>query len=369
MPKRATDLRKLVEYLQVLGPRNISALAREVGHHPETVRYEVKKLAKMGFSCRPVIAYERLGLRPIIAFVRPSKLLQGHESSFAKLLAEVAYCVYFGRTLFDKNLILYFYFPREKIAKLYEFMNALQDGALIDAYKIFVAKRRIALPFRPEFFDFQHWTWSINWKELNGIYPLALEDVDKPCEFDRLDLRIVKAMQVNPTVELTELKNELGKEITLKTVIYHYKSHVLSNRIISGHVVFWTGEPAITPAHRVLYPKLWLENLSYAEFSAAMSTLALLPFSWSLFYTEDMDFIYAEALIPIYQLIEASHWLTERLDYNIASKLRMAFIDRNMARAFALPEFMFDSSRGEWTFEIELAIKASQMLSQEIKNK
>jgi DNA-binding Lrp family transcriptional regulator len=343
------DLRKLVEWLQVLGPRNISALAREVGHHPETVRYEVKKLARMGFSCRPVISYEKLGLRPIIAFVRLSKQLQGHENSFAK------------------NLILYFYFPEERIPAFYEFMGALEGNGLVDSYKIFVTKKRVTLPFRPEFFDFQHATWSINWKELNSIYPLPITDKNKLCEFDWLDLKIVRALQKDPTVELTKLRNQLGKELTLKTVLYHYKSHVLSEGIISGYVVIWTGEPAISPAHRVLYPKIWLENLSYSEFSAALNTLSLLPFSWALFYTEDRDFIYTEALIPSYQLIEAAHWLTEQLDYSIASKLRIAFIDRNMASAFFFPDFMFDASSGEWIFDTDLAIKASLMLTEQVR--
>ena len=366
MPKKVVDPRKLVEYLQILGPRNISAIAREVGHHPETVRYWVGKLNNMGFRCVPVINYAKFGLRPVISILRLSKVLHGHEMSFGKLLAEVAYCSFFARTLFDKSLIAYFYLPADKTSAFLEFMNKLKEMELVEAYKAYVTSARVPLPFRPEFFDFQHRTWSINWKELDSVgQPILAEDL-QPSLFDALDVKMVRAIQKNPAEEFMGLAAEIDKKLTLKTVLYHYKAHLVGRRLLSGYNVLWTGEPAITPAHRVLYPKIWLENLTYSEYVSALGALTSLPFSWAIFYNDDRTFLYSEAVIPQYQFIEAATWLSERLPPEVAAKLRIAFIDRNTATAYLFPSHMFDASSGRWLFDSDIAVRAVQLLQKEI---
>jgi len=369
--KQADELPRLIEVVARLGPRNVPDIANELSIPIETARHRLKKqLLQRGIRIHASIDFGKLGLERSWAFLDFTEEYRGQEAKVARALADVAYLTYFARTTPEERFLAQFAVPRSKFKEHERFLSELVDGGILGKYEKHNLSWIRYLSMKPSVYNFRKRVWDIDWEALDRLkLTPELPSFNKATRFDKKDLLILKEMQQDSAIQFVDIASKL--KIDVKTLLYHYHSHVVDRGFVSKYIVRWMGEPKNIRKYALLWAKAIIRNVSENELLLVQDTFAKLPFTWSDSYSSEDGFYLIELVLPVPQYVDALSFLQRNLR-DSKRRIEILVLDPQFGSAFTLPHHMFEDEVG-WMFEAETAMERFRTLTtaqgESMKNK
>jgi hypothetical protein len=177
--------------------------------------------------------------------------------------------------------------------------------------------------------------------------------------FDKKDLLILKELQQDSAIQFVDIANKL--KIDVKTLLYHYHSHIANRGFVSKYIVRWIGEPKDIRKYAILHAKAVIRNVSENELLSVQDTFAKLPFTWSDSYSSEDGFYLADLVLPVPQYVDALSFLQRNLR-DSKRKIEILVLDPQFGSTFTLPHHMFEDELG-WMFETQTALQRFKTLT------
>jgi DNA-binding Lrp family transcriptional regulator len=240
MPKRI-DLRhlKTVEALEVEGPRNITKVARKLKIPAETLRKRVRRMtSQFSWHFHLNIYHTYLGLKKAFVF---AKAVPGYEDLLYEAMKANDFWLYVNRCYgMSEGCVALYTIPAGNSYDLETFVKQLEETGIASRAQIFWSTCLHYIHARTKWFDKASNTWSFQWDEwLKEIprcsteMPITLRDPSEfPVKGDRTDVLILKELEANPLVRMTDLAKRIG--ISQQLAAYHYLRHVQTEGLIES---------------------------------------------------------------------------------------------------------------------------------------
>jgi DNA-binding Lrp family transcriptional regulator len=349
-------MREFVKAIGVYGP-DISRISETLGVHRETARYWYKeKLLARGFAVQAAVAYERLGLKYVVIVVDFEDGFEEYARSILWAMSELCYVRYYNRTLPEGDYIVHAIVPRESVGDYASFVRRLRDMGIFRSVKIFTADWHRNVPMRVDSFDFERGVWDLDWANLAVKYD-DRDDV-RPrgaARFDRLDLEILKQLQLDANTTLTAIAAKAGASV--KNTHYHFSKHVMARGLIRNYRMNWLGtrydyglEKAMHRRHRQLLVNVLATGVTERERMEARASLNQIPCLWA--EAAGKGFYYAEVAFPSEEAAEGYAALSKALR-PVKRRYALHVVDHTNAIGFTLNPRLYDSSKHAWQFSGE----------------
>lgn len=236
-----TDL-KILEGLDVYGPRNVTNVARKLGIPAETARKRLKGLQSQNFLKFHVNIYHtNLGLKKAVVLAEATP---GYEDLLFNCLKTNDFWIGITRCYgkFEGCLGIYT-IPLSHIEEFKRFVKELERLKLAKNIQVFWSTCFHSVPFTCNWFDEGSETWVFPWdKWLEEIpsqgtkLPYTLVDPeDFPTLGDEIDVFILKELEKDATISFTDLARILDTSPQL--VRYHFREHLLKRGLIESFEV------------------------------------------------------------------------------------------------------------------------------------
>ena len=223
---------------------------------------------------------------------------------------------------------------------------------------------------RAEFFDFDHGVWDFDWKNLAVKHDEKDEITPQgKASFDRLDLEILKHLQLDANTTLTTIAAKAGT--SMKNAQYHYWKHVVERGLIRNYRVNWLGtrydyglEKAMHRKHHQLLLNLLATQLTERERMEIRAGLNQFPCLWAEAVGE--GFYYAEVAFPGEAAAEGYEALARTLRH-VRRKYTLQIVDPTNAMGFTLNPQLYDQTEKAWQFRSEELLPKFEGLILKIK--
>jgi DNA-binding Lrp family transcriptional regulator len=343
-----------VKAITELGP-NINLVCKKMGVFRETGRYwYTKKLLAKGYTVQAAVAYERLGLKYVIMVVDFEDDFEKYAKPILWAMSELCYVRYYNGTLPGGDYIVHAIVPEEHVAAYTLFFGKLRDMGIFHSVNIFVADWHRNVPMRTESFDFERGVWDFDWGKLSERH--GEKDEMRPqgkADFDRLDLEILKQLQLDASTTFTKIAVKAGS--TMKNTQYHHWKHVVGRGLIRNYRVNWLGtrydysrEKAMHRMHRQLLLNLVAARLSESEKLEVRAGLNQFPCLWAEAVGE--GHYYAEIAFPTDAAAEGYAALARAL-HRIRRKYTLYVADHTNGIGFTLNPKLYDPAENAWQFK------------------
>ena len=352
----ATDIR----IMRLLGrnPRNIAALAKELGLPAETIRYRVKRLVGSNFvKLLGVPNYPKLGLTLLWAFLEAKT-----SRTLEDLLDRCQYVNYMTRCYgFVNGYLLNFLAPRGKEDLVLEFFEGLRgEGLIKDYFLVPSLPVEYPLPDFDKYYDFEEGRWEYNWKgflreALTHVEPSSVT-VPEQTLLDWVDIMIIQKLQVEATVSLTELAKKLG--LSIASVRYHFLGHVIGKGLVSFAVRY-------LPYAEIPLSLFILKPVDGKYIGNLLRSLKGKPFTMGVAVSPE-----GKALVLLFQApftVKLGFYqsLKHLMDAGIVESYFEVILDNSFYRKYSIPDPKYYKC-GEWVFErIYVPSKAPRLRGEE----
>jgi Winged helix-turn-helix DNA-binding len=330
----------LIETIKRIGVSNYSLLARVTGLNPETVRYKInKQLTKYGLGVQLNINHAELGMSVGMLVVNAP----GGES----WPEEMSYLFFEGKVMGAGKYVGLYAVPFRFKKKYMDILAFLKREGKVQDYEAYEASWVRYPTFRPEFYNFDEKKWVVDWKKVDatmGEVGATSHEVNPEANVDYFDIRILKALQENPTVSLAKVAEEMNANA--RTVRYHHAEHVTDRKFILNSNVRWVrpeieGKPADLMQVAMLFKGVGPEGVGLAR-----KLLNKVPFTWLEGGTGSGDY-FALLDIPMDGFYDTVRYVESHID-DLKPNFSILVLDAQKTRHLLLPDEMFDQKRG-WT--------------------
>jgi hypothetical protein len=345
---------EFVRAITQFGP-NINMVSKSLGVYRETGRYWYnRKLLAKGFAVQAAVAYERLGLKYVVMVVDFADDFEEYAKPLLWAMSELCYVRYYNKTLPGGDYIVHAIVPEQHIEGYASFLGKLKDSGIFQSISFFVADWHRNVPMRAEFFDFEHGMWDFDW----GKPAVKYNEMDEVrpqdgTNFDRLDLEILKQLQLDANTTLTTIAAEAGSG--MKNTQYHYWKHVLGRGLIRNYRVNWLGtrydyslNKAMHRGHRQLLLNLLATELTEGERMEVRAGLNQFPCLWA--EAASKGFYYAEVALPSGAAAEEYAALARAL-HCVRRKYTLYVADHANGIGFTLNPQLYDPAENTWQFK------------------
>ncbi len=340
--KRRNQDFMLIETIKQIGVSNYSLLARMVGMNPETVRYKVNnQLARYGLGVQVNLNYTELGMAVGLLTVRAD------ASNKKSWVDSVSYLSFIGKVMGAEKYLCTYALPFRFKKKYLDSLASLKQEKILDDFEAIEAQWVRYPSFRPEFYNFDERRWVVDWRRVDMTpeeVGTSFTEVNRDAEVDYIDLRILRSMQMTPTVSLAKIAKEI--DANERTLRYHNSEHVVKKKLILNSNIRWK-RPEIEGKQSELMEVVFsFKNLKREEVTPVRKLLNRIPFTWLEAGSEDGGY-YAFLDIPIDRFHEAINYIESHVE-NAKERLSMTILDAAKSRSLYLPDEMYDPKRG-WT--------------------
>jgi len=242
--KKRIDLQhlKTVEALEVEGPRNITKVARKLGIPAETLRKRVRRMAsQFSWQFHLNIYHTYLGLKKAIVF---AQAIPGYEDLLFDCLKTNDFWLYVNRCYgMSEGCVALYTIPSSNSGDFEEFVRQLEEKGVASHAQIVWSTCFHYVHQTTNWFDKTSKTWDFQWdkwsRELpkqSTKLPYTLRDPEEfPTKADKTDLLILKELEKNPLVRMTELAQKIG--ISQQLAAYHYLRHIQEQNLIASFAI------------------------------------------------------------------------------------------------------------------------------------
>jgi len=234
---------QILEGLAIHGPRNIARVARKLGIPRGTMFYRTKLLSSLFYlRFSASVLYTNLGLKKAVVFAEATP---GYEELLFNCMkvndfyVTVSQC--YGKF---EGCIGTYAIPNRKGDEFERFIQEIEKLGIARKTDVNWSTCFHIVNRTSNWFDPQSETWIFPWnkwiKEVlteGTTLPYTLLDPDDfPVKADEIDLFIIKELEKDATVSLTDIAKKL--RTTLQRVEYHYQRHVLERELIECFQIF-----------------------------------------------------------------------------------------------------------------------------------
>ncbi len=313
-----------------------------VGLNPETVRYKVNnQLARYGLGIQINLNYTELGMAVGLLTVK------AEPSRSKSWLDSVNYLSFVGKVMGAEQFFCAYAVPFRFKKKYIDLLGALKEQKIIEDFEAIEAQWIRFPSFRPEFYDFDERRWVVDWRRVDmtmNEVGASCTEVNRDAEVDYIDLRILRSMQVTPTVSLARVAKEIGANA--RTLRYHNAEHVIKKKLILNSNIRWRKPELEGKQGEVMQTVFAFKNLKHEDVEQVRKLMNRIPFTWFEAGSEGGGY-YSFLDIPIERFHETISYIESHAD-RVKEHLSMLMLDAAKSRAMVLPDEMFDPKRG-WT--------------------
>jgi hypothetical protein len=360
---------QLVKLLTEIGP-DVPEISRRLKQFKESVRYRYKeKILSKGFAVQANVDHQKLGLRRVTAVLDFAGEYRKFSQSILASMNELCFLAGFVKTMPEGYYIVNFSVPHEFVGKLKSFLSTLKDKGMFSRLETFEFDWMRVMPMKSEFYDFDTGRWDFDWKvEATSDFGSAQYTPSTPDKFDYVDLLLIKEFQLDANKSLKEISDKL--KLNYKKLAWHYTTHVMKRRLLSGYAVNWMGtrydfgiEKVLHRQHRYFAPILMVHDVTEYETMSLRQAFDRLPYLWS--EAAGTNYI-CEFAFPVDFVVEGLQYLTEAISA-VKEKAKLYTIDQSEAATFTISYNMFNQAQKRWEFNLEDLISRYDRLIVEIK--
>jgi len=340
----------------------IKDLASSLGISVSYAYYLLRKLkSDLNFTIRAVPYYKKIGLTPL-------RCILTVESAMAKnflfdLLSKHDYTSYISmctgkvRGLYCEILV-----PKGREDELLMFLEFSLNYGIINDYMVSTVSslRNIVLGF--EWYDFSNDTWRFNWQSLlNELLLNADKDVSISSEeedalsnvkFDDIDLIILHHMESDIFTTLKSMATQA--KVTSQDLSYHYKNHVLKNKLINLVRPYWIPYP-------LEYSLFYVMDIVFEKTKALKGFIYSLqrkPLAYSFSFHEHNTHpsITLTGILPYKEIINFMNCLDSLKDHGIVRDYAHYILDTEKSKGKALPYWSYSDELG-WLYSMDSCVK------------
>jgi len=232
---------KILETVYRVGPRNLSEVSRVTGLPLSTIYRRIYTMRKLGIRLRPTIIPERVGLGRALV-ITERDIIDRDTSPAGHWLS-----TYMPLISPPGSLLIYYYpIDRPQLIDQY-FKRAKRDG-IVEDYTIIKLINAYNSPENLfKYFDFNTKSIILPWEEwINNLYteeyelfykeplPPLLRKHDPLMPRDRLDLLILKELEVDALASFTELARRIN--VPEHSIRFHFHSHINERGVVHNYV-------------------------------------------------------------------------------------------------------------------------------------
>jgi DNA-binding Lrp family transcriptional regulator len=346
----------MTRYLVQFGP-NINEVARLTGLHPETVRYRYRNfLLAKGITIQAVPNYAKLGFGRLVVIARLAPAFEKNAKSVFGILSDLCYLRSYTRVMLDGEFVLHVALPTELIGECTAVYESLQEMGLFTGLEMMKFEEIRNPPMDSEYYDFVRGTWACDWDCMaRKRIKLPLTIKPKTAKYDKLDLLILKELDIDASRKLVRMATNLG--MSLHALEFHYREHVMARDLVKNYKLVWQ-----EPRQETIIPKkdsymgitLILKGATGDEIVELMQLLNRTPFLWS----EACGSEYCgELFLPSYAYPEFTSYIDE-FARRLRGKLRILIMDPNQSQRFTLSYSLFDGLSKKWTLDGTAVLKS-----------
>ncbi|HEV2226112.1 MAG TPA: hypothetical protein VGR56_04820 [Nitrososphaerales archaeon] len=340
---------RIITAIGSVGPRNIAQISRLTGAHQETVRYQIKKrLARLGFKFHAEVDHRKIGLAQHWATLHFSRSYYSSATKLLDAMNRVGYLTYYTKVLPQGRFLAVFSLPTGTTEEFRTLLSHLVDNKTLTGFSLDEALVSRHPPMNPRFFNFRSGRWEVEWNKVasQSRSPLQAEKQGSGGLPDYYDLLLIKELQKDAMQHTVGIARK--QKVHGKTLEYHYRSHVMKEKLVPSFFVRWTKDIEKRLVHSVDTTRLAFRNLSQGEYARVQRAVCKIPYLWAEDLLKDGTYI-ATLHVPVYDLIPAFSYLNDEVG-ELDGNLETDFIKPNEAYLYTIPHHMFD--HGEWKFDV-----------------
>ena len=360
---------QLVKLLSDLGP-DVPEIARKLGQFKESVRYRYKeKIVNHGIAVQAAVDHERLGLRRMMVVADVAEPYRGYAQAIFAAMHELCYVVGFAKTLVGGEHVVNFSIPEEHVREVRALFRELEEKGMFTRLEVYEFDWFRTVPMKAECYDFDTGRWDFDWQGSGpDDFQAAASVPSEKSRFDGVDLLIVKELQMDANKSLKEIADKL--HVNYKKLAWHYSSHVIARKLISGYTVNWMGtrydytlEKALHRKHRYFAVDLFVRNLSELEAMTIRRGINRLPFLWG---EAGGDSYFAEFAFPVDNVVEALQFIGE-VTREVKDRVSIYPIDQSEAARFTIAYQLYEPITKQWGLNRESLLSKFEQLMVQIK--
>lgn len=353
---------KTIETLELEGPRNITRVARKLGVPAETLRKRVRRMASR-FSWRFYlnVYHTYLGLRKAVVI---AKAFPGYEKLLFESLKTNDFWLFVNRCYGVNECCLALYtIPSNHTEDFEAFVRHLEEVGVASEAKVFWSTCFHYVHTTNNWFDKASKTWNFKWDEWAketqkkaDKLPPTLRDPDEfPIKADKTDLLILKEMEKNPLVRMTELAKKIG--ISQQLAAYHYLRHIQEQDLIESFEISF---PYFDQSSSDDFMFI-LEFEDYDKFARFSSSLLNKPFARGLGKILGKNALLAHLYLPRAEFREFIDHLSEFIRTGQLKTYSYVILDPKGSPRQTISYEYFENKK--WRYEHEKHIKNLEKLT------
>lgn len=350
---------QILEGLGIYGPRNVTAVARNLGLPEATLRRRLKKMLPHIFL-RANVYHTNIGLRKVIVL---AKAFQGHENLLYKCLDAHDYLIYISRCFgIYEGCAAIFAVPTERYSDFEQFLEHLKNKGIAESVERYWSTCFQTVNLRCDWYNRDTQDWNFFWKEWiqqalieTTELPFTLKDpAEYPLKADETDIFILKELEADATVTLKKLAAKLNTSIPL--IKYHFDEHVIGRCLLEDfQIIYYPFDKAKSNGFFFLFKFDNLENM--AKFARSLLDK---PFALSLGKIFGEPSLFAYIYLPLAELRRFVDSLGELIRMGFLQRYEYVFQDVEMTQRYSIPYKSFRNK--SWVYDQEKYLKKVEEL-------
>jgi DNA-binding Lrp family transcriptional regulator len=339
---------RIIDSIRSVGPKNVSLISRMTGAHVETIRYKIKKqFRKLGFKIHADVDYSKLGLTLHWATFHFSRSSYFDAPKILRTLNQIGYLTYFAKIVPQGHYVALFALPNGTTQQYRGFLSYLRKSGVFSDFtfdEVLVNKHK---SMNPRFFNFQSGKWEVEWNKVkeDAGAPLQIEKKESRSVADYYDLLLIKELQIDALQHVVAAARKL--KVNQKTFEYHYRAHVLKQKLIPSYLVSWMQDTEKSLAHSLVVTRMTFRGLSEGDFSKVQLAVSKIPFLWAEDLLRDGTYI-ATLCIPVEDLMMTYVYLNSQVS-DLNSMVEVGHLKPGETSFFTIPHNMY--SDDGWKFD------------------
>lgn len=347
---------KTVEALEVEGPRNITKVARKLGIPAETLRKRVRRMtSRYSWRFHLNIYHANLGLKKAVVF---AQAIPGKENLLFDSMKAHDYWLYVNRSYgMNEGCMALYTIPSNHTDNFETFVKHLEEIGVAAKTQIFWSTCFHYVHLTSSWFNKASKTWNLPLEEWakqipkqGTKLPITLRDPeDFPIKGDRTDILILKEMEKNPLVRMTNLAKKIG--ISQQLAAYHYLRHIQEQGLIeSFEISFSYFDKASSDDFMFV-----LEFDSHEKLAKFASSLLDKPFARGLGKVLGKNTLLAHLYLPKIEFRKFVDILSGFIRSGLLKTYSYVIVDPTASKRQTISYEYFE--KGKWLYEHEKMIK------------
>jgi DNA-binding Lrp family transcriptional regulator len=339
---------RIIETIGSAGPRNVSKISRMTGVHPETIRYKMKRrFVNRGFRFQAEVDYRKLGLTLYWGRFVVSPAYYRSATMLFRALNHAAYLIHYSKILPEGYFVGLFAIPTGREDEFAGMLENLRKRKAIVGLSLDRVLAQRHKPMETSFFNFRKGRWEVDWtkvRESRGT-PLTAEKDRTEMLADYADMLIINELQKDARQHIVEIARKL--KINPKTLEYHYRAHVMKNKLIPGFSVRWISDMQEPLERSTVTIRLTFRGLDANRYKAVQGVMCKIPYLW----VEDMldaGSYLATLTVPLKDFGPTLKYLNDELQF-LGGEVEMGYLSVADSFNYTIPYHMFE--KGKWQFD------------------